>query len=429
MAARRVRDVDQTGRKRIRTLTGRALSVFTTTVLAASPLAAQAPWSVSDSAGIRVVRNEGTVWSQDRGWQLSQEPILVIGALEGPEEYSLFRVAWTGILSDGSIAVLNAGSHQLRIYDRTGRFLRAWGRQGEGPGEFNQPRYATLVPGTDTIAVQDGADLKLFHASTGFVRQFRIKVDPPFPWPDLRATTPDGFLYFYGDAVDRTFVLGENGFPSGLPQIDPGVHRGKYAVIEVGVDGAVGDTLTTSLAGGETWVSVEETRRSYAGIPFSPGQRWGFGPDLLATGISSTPSVRFLSPTGTTIQVVHLPLTATPISDDVFWGQFERGYADKPADIRERARERRELMPRYRDAPLFGGINVDSEGFVWVQSYSPADLDDDPRWFVVSPAGRFLGSVARPRIFVDHIGRDVVLGRRRGEFDVEQVVLYEIQGR
>ena len=39
---------------------------------------------VRDSAGIRIVENEGASWTSDQAWRLSQEPIAEIGRLDEP---------------------------------------------------------------------------------------------------------------------------------------------------------------------------------------------------------------------------------------------------------------------------------------------------------------------------------------------------------
>src|SRR5690606_13456983 len=66
-------------------------------------------------------------------------------------------------------AVLNAGSHELRIFDADGRLLHRSGRQGSGPGEFRMP--LRLYVFGDTLAVFDeGANrLSLHDLSTRFI--------------------------------------------------------------------------------------------------------------------------------------------------------------------------------------------------------------------------------------------------------------------
>ncbi len=67
---------------------------------------------------------------------MSDEPILDIGVLEGDRFYQFDQIVGGKRLSDGRIAVANAGSLELRYYDAEGKHLFSTGREGGGPGEF-----------------------------------------------------------------------------------------------------------------------------------------------------------------------------------------------------------------------------------------------------------------------------------------------------
>ena len=89
---------------------------------------------------------------------LAAEPDLVIGVLEGAAEYQLYRVGRPVRLSDGRIAVPNSGSHEVRLFDASGRFLRSVGRLGSGPGEFGEfsaLRLCVLPDGDSAASTAD----------------------------------------------------------------------------------------------------------------------------------------------------------------------------------------------------------------------------------------------------------------------------------
>jgi hypothetical protein len=69
-------------------------------------------------------------------WTLAAKPLLEIGVVEGDPEQELFDARSSVRLTDGRIVVLNAGSNELRFYDKSGKFLSKTGRKGKGPGEF-----------------------------------------------------------------------------------------------------------------------------------------------------------------------------------------------------------------------------------------------------------------------------------------------------
>ena len=84
-----------------------------------------------DSAGIRIAENDHTrpAWTDERAWRLSREPVVSIGGMSGDSAQLLYRVIHARRLSDGTIAVVNSGSRQVRIervwtvFDARGRFL------------------------------------------------------------------------------------------------------------------------------------------------------------------------------------------------------------------------------------------------------------------------------------------------------------------
>jgi hypothetical protein len=108
-----------------------------------------------DSAGITIARSTGPAWSATTGWSLSEEPIIEIGTLEGPDETSFSRVAGILLRQDGTVVVADRGASELRFFDEAGTFLRRVGRPGDGPGEFGAIESLHRYRG-DSIAVWDG---------------------------------------------------------------------------------------------------------------------------------------------------------------------------------------------------------------------------------------------------------------------------------
>jgi hypothetical protein len=109
---------------------------------------------VADSAGVRIIVNEGPAWSRNEGWHLEETPRTEIGAVEGETPYLFDRVMGAVTLSDGRIAVADMGSSQVRFFDRDGRHLFSVGGQGEGPEEFRTITGVLPMPG-DALGVVD----------------------------------------------------------------------------------------------------------------------------------------------------------------------------------------------------------------------------------------------------------------------------------
>jgi len=112
------------------------------------------------------------------------EPTLEIGVVDGADEYLFGAIASVVSLSDGSIAVSDAGSSRITVYDHDGVFQRRWGQRGDGPAEFQN--LSRLYPlGTDSLLAANGfvARVSVFHVDGTFGRALpavELTGDPVF---------------------------------------------------------------------------------------------------------------------------------------------------------------------------------------------------------------------------------------------------------
>lgn len=68
------------------------------------------------------------------------------GVADGAEEYLFGNVTEMAVDSDGSMYVYDAQVPALRKYDANGRFLRTFGRGGQGPGEYRSAGGLAILP-------------------------------------------------------------------------------------------------------------------------------------------------------------------------------------------------------------------------------------------------------------------------------------------
>ncbi len=126
--------------------------------------------SVDTVAGILVINNPAQpIWEPETSWRLEQD--LSIGAVEGDPDYEFSVVADLEVDDGGRIYVLDADLRRISIYDSAGSFITAFGRRGEGPGEFEAP--ISLHWGADTLVVWDRGQRRLSY----FDRQARLLRD------------------------------------------------------------------------------------------------------------------------------------------------------------------------------------------------------------------------------------------------------------
>lgn len=88
--------------------------------------------TVRDSAGIEIVESGaiGSVAPVEL-----RDPLLDLGAVDGPAEYLFSWVGAVALLDDGRLAIADR-SNRIRFYESDGSYFGSFGREGDGPGEF-----------------------------------------------------------------------------------------------------------------------------------------------------------------------------------------------------------------------------------------------------------------------------------------------------
>jgi len=127
-------------------------------------------FAVRDSLGIEIVESAAPLWAEGEGWILADEPELVIGTREGDERYLLADVRGARRLSDGSIAVLDAGSNRVRVYSAGGQHRFDLGGAGDGPSEFRTPQFMDVIGDTIVVYEYFPGSLTWFSADGEFLR-------------------------------------------------------------------------------------------------------------------------------------------------------------------------------------------------------------------------------------------------------------------
>lgn len=98
--------------------------------------------------------------------------VLRIGsAFGGNDEFG--RIADVKFGRGGRIYVVDDLKHQVSVFDSTGRFIRRAGKQGSGPGEFQQP-WDIAIDSRDSVFVWDWrqARFSVLSPDLRFVRSF-----------------------------------------------------------------------------------------------------------------------------------------------------------------------------------------------------------------------------------------------------------------
>ncbi len=139
---------------------------------------------------------EGNVWIADFGLHVVQKftpegkLLLTLGVRgkKGNDEKHLNMPTDMAITAAGDIFVTDGyGNRRVVHFDKHGRFVKAWGRYGSGPGEFILP-HAIVVDSRGRLYVADrnSARIQVFDQQGRFLEQWANVVMPWGLWINQR---------------------------------------------------------------------------------------------------------------------------------------------------------------------------------------------------------------------------------------------------
>lgn len=369
-----------------------------------------------DSAGVRIVESRPEASADSCA--ISREPAVEIGVREGAPEDQLYRVMDATRLSDGRIAVVNQGSSEIRLYGPDGRFLHAFGSEGEGPGEFRDVFQIWREAG-DTLLVGDYRPWRFHRFLPDGTHLESVRPEPIYPNP------PE----VMGVLADGGYLLGRECCHTE----EPGFHEKRLHVLRHARGGAVVDTVGVHSYGREGFLSREDR---FMGSPlFEARTRVAVSPERLAVGLGDRREVRLLGPDGEPRAILRWSgpdRTVTPEEVETYREETLAEYEDRPELLERYARplvsEDRPVSDRF---PAHATVLFSRSGEMWVRKYPRPSWpeDGDMRWMVFRGDGTFACHAVTPPSVeavwdLYEIGADYVLGKATDELGVEYVRMY-----
>lgn len=395
-----------------------ALALLAAACTSGDPLASAI--TVRDSAGIAIVENDLT--RLDARCTIGATPTVSIGVEEGEEPYMLSQLGGAVRTRDGRIVIANRATDELRWFDAAGKYLRASGRKGEGPGEFREPFILHLLPG-DTVYSGDFRPFRflVFAPDGEWVRT--IDLSPMY------INTPRSMHIL----DDGRMVLGiEDGLPSRRGRT---FTANRFALMMYGADGARGDTIEV-LENGRWGQTVDDPNSVFVfpffesfGVAAAAGQR-------IVTGHASRTELRVMRaeagyPVDRLVRWTIGNLDITPEDVAAEKERLAKPYADRPPEFRAQF-----LDPMINDArpvaerfPAFGRLRLGRDGLMWIREFPrPRDPSGQHHWIAFDPDGRFVCKLDAPRFDdVYEFGADHLLAEVRDSLGVEMVQQYAIR--
>jgi hypothetical protein len=121
---------------------------------------------------------------------------LIIGRDPGELDYVFGAVRSVQVDDDGDIIVLDWEDNLIKVFDAAGRFIRSFGRHGQGPGEIQSPSRMYLQGGRAIAIMDTGNSRYSLYDKTGLcLKEFNLGRYRVF------RTVPDSRGYVYGDQL------------------------------------------------------------------------------------------------------------------------------------------------------------------------------------------------------------------------------------
>ena len=326
---------------------------------------------------------------------------LRIGAADGDSPGVFGDVRSLAADHRGTIYVADVQAAEIRAFDSRGRFVRSFGRRGEGPGEFRLllGGLTVLWQDPDRLWVADAPRLLAFDSLGNQINPSSHRLGLGSHWEGQLDSA--GFVYDVGGTVVRGHGFAPRGFIAKHAQSGDGALLG---VDTFRLPPIPQETRTDSSDDGK-YAIVE-----IVAAPMQPTLLWAVAPSgnlwLADSGVYQLHEVTFSGDTLRTVEVRR---------------RLERLEGSERDSLAAAAGFSSAELPEFKLA--LRSLKVAPDGWIWVE---PHDAPGDGRWDLFEPCGRYVGAVRAPANLDAEPFRLLSSGRALGvtkdELDVEYVV-------
>lgn len=326
------------------------------------------------------------------------EDVYRIGSVAGEEWETFGHVGGTGFDASGNLHVLDSQNARIVVVSPRGEFVREFGREGEGPGEFQAFASFAVMGDGRTVVFNDQTGIQVFGSDGEFARSVRL---PPneaiFRYADEMRPLASGDEVVMGSFETLAMPTEESGHAAASVEERPVVR------LDFSGDVIAFDTLAMAWQPPRDqparWVETADGQTAL--VLRRPAQ---FEPKLLvavppngpyAYSDSSAYVIRVAPLAGAVSRVLTRPFRAHRLTDRIKKATTEHLYRDAPPEVRGRLAE-----PEFHhEVPVLTEMRASWEGKIWVQRWN-ADPDlwgSEPGSLgpidLLTTDGRYLGTL------------------------------------
>jgi hypothetical protein len=347
-------------------------------------------------------------------WIIDSNPLVDVGGAETDSVNQFFRIRSISALPGGGFLVANAGTSEIRIYDRVGSRVGSIGRHGAGPGEFRLLGWASVSAGDSIVAYDPQLQrVSVFGTNGGVPRTFSIDV-PSIRFPFARIRLSDGSILV---APEEVFT----------PAATKGAHRELLVLHRISGTGHLqGEFL--KVPGDDKYVLPETGGVRVSPLGFGRSVVFSAGDSTLYVGGTDQYDIRGLTLAGTTRLILRVSRASRAVTANLIAAYTRRELSRiEGQHWQSFFRAMYDSMTYPAVMPQFSTLRVDDHERLWVRDY-PLHPDSTPVWRVFDSAGAALGTVTMPAGFDVHsIAGNRVFGVWRDENDIEHVRVYALR--
>lgn len=378
-----------------------ANAVACTAVVLACDTAAHRPYTVRDSAAIRIVESRAPLWTASSAWRVVERPSisfpLARGDSAGAGAGPILGVQDVVALGEAVIAVaLAAREPEIRCYRRDGKVIAT-----TEEGEFIVAPLLHALGGDSILAFDWRARrVTMLDRACRRVHQWEVAE------PDDPSIT--GSMHFAGIARDGTIITTMTAARTGMGP--SAITRHPLHIFRQSATGG-----RPVLLGSVPGVEYFEGRGLLAirHLPFARESFVVVTDSGYVVATNDTYEMRRYQLDGTLVGIIRRAVTPPPISPEqqreyrlalrqVLREERERELTGMPDTLLKRiAASQEDMANRIAFPPTFpayAGVRVDSEGYLWLQVHEPT-LGRTPTsrvWSVFDGKGRWLGDITLP---------------------------------
>ena len=367
----------------------------------------------------------------DKALQANLDDVFSVGTFDGADWETFGEVQGVAFDGAGNLYVFDTQNFRVVEVDKTGKFVRQVGTQGEGPGELRMPiSFTVLKDGTIVIADMGHRAYVVYGPDGAYQRMVSFGGDGNV----IRVGQ------MYPDAKGRGIVTGGGGMtvsmsvgPGGPPEaprtrpVERIALTGDEAVSTTVVDAwkPPVDSKPQEISGGGM-----RFRAAMAGPrTFEPGLFMGPLPDGgIAYSDSSTYSVTVTDASGAPQRILRRPFTPRPVTESMQAAEKKRRLAEleagqgpqvrmmvsnggaparpvSPDAVKEMMKGQVDQMQFYPELPVIMNLATGWGGKIWVVRRGAKPTDVGPI-DVLTPAGQYVGTFAAGSLpFAEDLGK------------------------